>query len=824
MISTEGIIFLLPNLFSIGLAILLLFRVRDLFDLNGRPALMWTLAFEILWMSGNVCKLVSQDISTKLFWDNFEFLATCAWPMSTLAFALQYCRLRFPIILWAFLWILPGSIMALAIGDHWLGYLHPNAHVVNGTPFGALYYDFHPILQIAFAQILLQVAIAAILIVARVFFLTANQRVQALVLAAGIVVPFLGSLFTILGIQITEHRDTSHWSFAIGNFLIYVALSRFDFAREVRFSTLFNNASDAIFLMNGSVIVDCNIKSQAMFSRSKDALVGSSLVALSPDVQGQGIRSDTAMHERIEAACTNEPQFFGWRFVRSTGEVFETEISLTAINVGGDVCLQAFVRDITERQRQSEQLELFTRLASDYVYFADLTQTLLEPQIVAGSFERVTGYTLEQIRDLGGWLQIIHEEDRSATMAVVGPIMRGEKITSEYRIRKPGGELRWLQDKIIPIRGPEGQVTSLMGGVQDITEKKEAEAKLRQSEARFKVVMQNAQAIIFVLNPDGIFLLSEGLALESIGLAPGEVVGKSAFDLFKENDAVINQISNALSGKESHGVTSVNGRFFETVYSPFRDENDSLAGVIGVSTDISEKILQQEELQRKNAELERFTYTVSHDLKSPLITIRGFAGNILSDLEDGTTENIKSDLTRILVAADKMRSLLEDLLHLSRIGRKVNPPTIVDLGEAVQEVLDLLAGPISLKQVQVSVEPDMPQVFMDKRRLVELIQNLLENAIKYMGDTSSPRIEIQTKLEKEFVTLSVKDNGMGIAPEYQELIFGLFNKLNIESEGTGIGLALVRRIVELYGGRITVESAGAGLGTTFYCTLPRPVH
>lgn len=823
MISAESIIFLVPNFFAIGIALLVFFRVRELRELDGRRPLLWTLAAELIWMSGNVCKVVSSDMSTKILWDNFAFLGTCVWPMATLAFGLQYCKMRFPVLLWIVLWILPGTIMGLAIGDYWLDVLHPQARLVQAFPFDALYYDFHPILQIAFAQILLQITMSAILIVARVFWLTARLRMQALMLSVGLLIPVIGSLLTITGVQITDHRDTSHWSFAIGNILIFVALSKFDFARETRYSTLFDRASDAIFLMNATRVVDCNIKCQEIFARDKEGLLKTSLATLSPEFQPNGVVSRVEMSARISRALMGEPQFFAWTFARPAGEVFESEVSLTAINLAGDVLVQAFVRDITERERQAKKLELFTRLASDYVYSADLTQEVLEPEIVAGSFERVTGYSLGQVKELGGWMQIIHEEDRPTAFGVTEPILRGHKSRVEYRIRRPDGEIRWLQDEIIPIVDSSGKAVSVMGGVRDITDQKKAEAKLRESEARFRIVVENAQAIIFVLDSNGTFLLSEGLALKSIGLSPGEVVGLSAWDLYKDNRDVQAQLTSALSGKETKGVACVNGRFFETVYSPYKDAEKGVVGVIGVATDISEKISQQEELLRKNAELERFSYTVSHDLKSPLITIRGFAGNIMSDLDEGSTENLKSDLARILVAAEKMRSLLDDLLQLSRVGRKVNPPTVVNLNDAIQEVLDLLAGSISTQNAVIQVQPGMPSVYMDRKRLVELLQNLLENAIKYRG-SDPPRIEIHTVADSTYVTLSVKDNGIGIAREYKELIFGLFNKLNLDSEGTGIGLALVRRIVELYGGTIRVESDGLGQGSTFYCTLPKPVH
>ena len=237
---------------------------------------------------------------------------------------------------------------------------------------------------------------------------------------------------------------------------------------------------------------------------------------------------------------------------------------------------------------------------------------------------------------------------------------------------------------------------------------------------------------------------------------------------------------------------------------------------------ITERKNQQEELRRKNEELERFTYTVSHDLKSPLITVKGFAGALLQDVAAGNYQRMKDDLQRITDAADKMSSLLSGLLNLSRIGRIVNPPVSVNMSQVVAEVLSLLAGPIKEKHAEVAVKPDLPVVWGDAQRLREVLQNLIENALKFMENQSQPRVEIGAFKRESETGVYVRDNGSGIDPRYHETIFGLFNKLNTHTEGTGIGLALARRIVEYHHGRIWVESTGIGNGATFFVTLPTP--
>ena len=228
------------------------------------------------------------------------------------------------------------------------------------------------------------------------------------------------------------------------------------------------------------------------------------------------------------------------------------------------------------------------------------------------------------------------------------------------------------------------------------------------------------------------------------------------------------------------------------------------------------------ELEARNAEMERFAYTVSHDLKSPLITIRGFLGLLEQDVLRGELERMKTDITYIQVAATTMQRLLDELLELSRIGRVINPLTAVPLSELAREAATLVGGQIVARGVQVHITPNLPVVVGDRPRLLEVLQNLLDNAIKFMGSQPAPRIEIGVRQEGEQTVCYVQDNGIGIEPRYHETVFGLFERLDSTSDGTGIGLALVKRIIEVHGGRIWVESAGQGHGSTFCFTLPSP--
>lgn len=230
--------------------------------------------------------------------------------------------------------------------------------------------------------------------------------------------------------------------------------------------------------------------------------------------------------------------------------------------------------------------------------------------------------------------------------------------------------------------------------------------------------------------------------------------------------------------------------------------------------------VKNQELERQNAELERFTYSVSHDLKAPLVTIKGFIGLLQRDLENDSPEAVATDIKQINDATDSLARQLDELLELSRVGRLVNAPVQINLVEIANSVVSMLAAQIGDSKIAVTIEADMPNVEGDAGRIFEVYQNLISNAIKFAGSEPAPVIEIGAHRVDERVLCHVRDNGIGIDPDYLERIFNLFERLDLQIEGTGIGLALARRIVEFHAGNIWAESEGSGTGTTFWFSLP----
>ena len=356
---------------------------------------------------------------------------------------------------------------------------------------------------------------------------------------------------------------------------------------------------------------------------------------------------------------------------------------------------------------------------------------------------------------------------------------------------------------------------------------KNANEALRASEARFRALIEESPEGILITDETGRIMLVNSFASGLLGYEEAELLGKFAPELIDRDDLIqrpvpVEELRAGVIIRRERTLRRKDGSQLMVMGSNRHMPDGRFQYIFQDITKQKQIEAEREalirELESKNAELERFTYTVSHDLKSPLVTIRGFLGLLEQDLAKGDHTRTQSDLRRIASATDRMNHLLMDLLELSRIGRLMNPSETVPFEIIVREALELTQGQLTARHVNVQVRPGLPTVHGDRARLVEVLQNLIDNAVKFMGAQNAPCIEIGIRPGPVFY---VTDNGIGIAPEYHERVFGLFNRLDQSIEGTGIGLTLVKRIIEVHGGKIWIESNGFN-GTTVCFTLVSP--
>jgi len=356
-------------------------------------------------------------------------------------------------------------------------------------------------------------------------------------------------------------------------------------------------------------------------------------------------------------------------------------------------------------------------------------------------------------------------------------------------------------------------------------------------ESRFHTLLEAVPNGILAVDENGKIVLCNSEAERMFGYAQGELVGKEVEILVPpevraghpglrqefHNNPVKRQMG---AGRDLTGVRKDGTEFpVEIGLNPLKSETGLF--VIASIVDITERKHGEEklhkaykELQQRNQEMEQFVYTVSHDLRSPLVTTMGFVSFLKEDIAEGNLTEVDDALSRIEKANLRMQQLINDLLQLSRAGRMELNLEAFNVGSVLTGVLDYVSQIAEEKGVRIEISDDFPVITADRNRLHQVFENLLTNAVKYGIGAPDPCVRVFWRDMGDEIYICVQDNGPGIAPEYHKKVFGLFQRLNTTEPGTGVGLAIVSRIAELHGGKAWVESE-PGEGASFWVSLPK---
>lgn len=314
-----------------------------------------------------------------------------------------------------------------------------------------------------------------------------------------------------------------------------------------------------------------------------------------------------------------------------------------------------------------------------------------------------------------------------------------------------------------------------------------------------------------------------------LGYKREEVIGKSINFLWKdkyEREKLLEQLNQYkyISNYETELVKKNNQTIqVSLTLSYLKNQAGEIIGTVGISKDISEKKKMEKELLRSNQELEDFVYTISHDLQAPLRAIYGFSDILIDEYEKTLDNNAVHYLERIKKGAERMKLLIDDLLDLSRIGRQEHTFVKVDILEMLITAKNLFLFDLKTKKGEIKLTADFPSICCNKTGIQQVFTNLIFNAIKF--NENNPIVEIGYSECKDAHRFFVKDNGIGIKPEFHRKIFNIFQRLNhsLEYEGTGIGLTIVKKIIELHHGKIWLESVPKQ-GTIFYFTIAKDIN
>ncbi len=373
----------------------------------------------------------------------------------------------------------------------------------------------------------------------------------------------------------------------------------------------------------------------------------------------------------------------------------------------------------------------------------------------------------------------------------------------------------------------------------EAAERRKAEQALRESEHRYRTLLKNIPQKIFYKDINSTYLLCNESYAQDLKITTDEMKGKTDYDFHPKNLAekyIADDKRIIKSGKaeeiEETYINNDNELIVRTLKSPVWDESGNIIGIFGIFWDITarkkaEQALEKlnadlrttvQELRRSNIELQDFAYITAHDLKAPLRAIGTLSDWLASDYGDKFDEQGKQQIRLLKGRVSRMNELIDSILRYSEIGRSARHMEKVNLNMLIPEIIAQISPP---ENFDIIIDGELPKVVCEKIRLMQVFQNLIINAIKYM-DKPQGKIRIGCIEEDDFWKFSVADNGPGIAEQYHGKIFKMFQTLATSDEcrSTGIGLAVVKKIVELYGGNIWVESE-VGKGSTFWFTLPK---
>ncbi len=616
-------------------------------------------------------------------------------------------------------------------------------------------------------------------------------------------------------------------------------------ASEEKFRLAFDISPDAITIsqVEDGLFVSVNKGFERLTGYSREAALSKTALEL-PLWKNPEDRNKIIEELQIKGEVDN----FESVFLTKHGEVHGL-LSAVILPLNGKPHILSIARDITERKRTEEAMEW-------------MRNTLAEAQKIAhmGSFEYIaatqtTVWSEEEYRIYGlnpsepspsydiMLQKYIHPDDAALLHETFMKAMQSfTAYKLEHRVVRPDGSVRWVYDHAQPYFDEQGELIRYIGITLDITDRKQAEEKLRESEKRYRLISENSADVIWTLNiATGRFTYVSPSVYNLRGMTPEEVMAEpmkaAVTDESHQNissnlpDRIARYLSGDLSARtRTTEVEQIrkDGSIVptEVVTTLITDLAGNVVEVLGVTRNITERKLTQaqllktlEELQRSNTELEQFAYVASHDLQEPLRAVAGMVQLLQKRYSGQLDERADEYISLAMDGSNRMQTLITDLLEYSRVDRRGNPIQTTNANEALKSALRNLHESIQQSGATITSET-LPTVEADATQLTQLFQNLVGNAIKFRSQRP-PQIHIAVEDNLDAWHFSVRDNGIGIEPQYFERIFLVFQRLHTRREyaGTGIGLSICKKIVERHGGRIWVESE-PGQGATFHFTIP----
>jgi PAS domain S-box-containing protein len=550
--------------------------------------------------------------------------------------------------------------------------------------------------------------------------------------------------------------------------------------------------------------------------------------------QELGVKIEPGFEVFVALPCRGIPDENEWTYIRKDGSRFPILLSVTALfdtkgNIKGFLGIAQDISDRKQAEKDLRDLTTAMQNAVEGISRLDIEGRYLK---VNRAYAHTCGYEPEEMLGME-WLFTVHPDDvEMLTLAYQEMLICG-KIEVEARGLRKNSSFFYKQVTMVKACDAQGIFNGHHCFMKDITDRKLTETALQESELKYRQIVEVAEEGIWVIDSKALTTYVNHAMARMLGYSELEMFGLPIWDFMDEQQKqqALNNVERRKQGiGENHEFKfkTKEGKDIWTYLStsPVLDDRGNMVSCCALVYNITDRkeseqqMLQlTEDLKRSNEELEQFAYVASHDLQEPLRAVTSYTQLLAQRYQGNLDDRADKYINYIVDGAIRMQQLINDLLAYSRLGTRGQEFEMADCNAAVKQSLCNLQIAIAETKAVITCDA-MPTVMADESQLVQLFQNLIANGIKFCRQ-DIPFIHIAARRQESEWLLCVRDNGIGIDPEYADRIFIIFQRLHGRREysGTGIGLAMCKRIVERHGGRIWVESY-EGKGATFYFTIP----
>lgn len=603
-----------------------------------------------------------------------------------------------------------------------------------------------------------------------------------------------------------------------------------------RYRLLFETARDAIVVVDfdSGILEDVNRRACEIVGRSRDEMIGSHFSSLHPDHEHQRVcQLFKAMSKGISGPITD------CHIRNAKGVLIPVEIRVSLLEYGGQLIAMGMFHDITDRKEAEQAMSDSERLHRELIEgMVEVIMAIdLEGRIssVNRAIAGILGFEPDEVTGRC-FTEFVCPGQRDMVMAHFARVAEGLNVRSETVLMSKAGDPVHVEFSTTPVK-KDGRVAGLQGVLWDISQQKKLERKLRESEERYRTLVENAGEAIAVVDTDGVFHFMNSTAARRLGGCPNDFVGKTMWDLFPANVAngqiaYIRHVIETGKGGNSVSLSQVLGavRWYNTTIQPLRDSSGNVTRALVIARDIHDFKKAQDELDAYRQQFARaeqlasvgtLSATLAHELTQPLTVIRLSIENSLEDLVGvACPERVLEDLRDGLAEISSVTAIVERFRNFARrTSEKVVKEVL--LSDVVRRVVGLLRENARRSKIILEMEgiDDLPRICAYEKDLEQLVFALAQNAIQAVDGQREAHLRIIGKRDHDQVELQFCDNCGGIAPKDLPHVFEPFFTTKPVGEGTGLGLCIVERVVSQAHGQVRIES-DYGRGTTFFVTLP----